>query len=138
VPRLLLSTPAMPAVWPTRLRRTAGPGWRRVRAEQPPDTSARWALAAGHARRGPGRSVAVDPASVWAWGERASWPWRALTAWLGDTVPSTEGHVDAWWRVGRQHEAPLPVAAKGLALSGAAWGWSACAPAGRLVAAFPW
>jgi len=29
--RLLLSTPAMHAVWPTRLRRTSGPGWCRSR-----------------------------------------------------------------------------------------------------------
>lgn len=54
-----------------------------VRAEEPHDPSARRALAAGHALRGPGRLGGGDTDPVGGWGERAGRPGRAVPAWLG-------------------------------------------------------
>jgi hypothetical protein len=87
---MLLSTPAMHALWPTRLRRASGgrcgadrgiprllctlcqgtfavrhgTAYCGVRAEAPPYTIARRALAEGHALRGTGRIVDVDTDTV--------------------------------------------------------------------------
>jgi IS1 family transposase len=106
-----------------------------VRAEEPHDTIAMRALAEGHSLRGTGRLVDVDTDTVWDWVDRAGRHCRAVTTYLFDTLQIPECQVDAWWSFVRKKAAPLTVAEKVLALSGDAWGWIACAPAWRLVAA---
>ena len=113
-----------------------GPAYFGVHAEEPHDTIALRALAAGHARRGTGRLVGVDQATVWDWRDRAGRPWRAVTTSRFDHWPIPACPVDAWWSFVRQQDAPLTVAEKVLALYGEAWVWSAFAPPWRLVAAF--
>jgi hypothetical protein len=105
------------------------------RAEEPHATRARRAWAAGQARRGTGRLVAGERETGGGGLERAGGPGRAVTAWRCAPWPRTAGPGDACWRVVRQHAAPLPGAATVLARSGAAWGWLAGAPGGRLGAA---
>jgi hypothetical protein len=87
-----------------------------VHAEAPHATSALRALADGHALRGPGRSLGVDQETVGDGRDRAGRHGRAVTTDLVDHWPLTEGHVDAWWSVVRQHDAHLTVAEKVLAL----------------------
>ena len=106
-----------------------------VRAEEPNDTIAMRALAAGHALRGTGRIVDVDKDTVCDWVGRAGRPCRVVTTYRFDTLHSTECQVDEWWSFGRKKEAHLSVAEKVLALSGAAWVWIAFAPEWRLGAA---
>jgi hypothetical protein len=89
IPRLLCTT------WQGTVSVRQGTAYGGVRAAEPPDTIARRALADGHALRGTGRIVEVDTETVCGWLERAERPWRAVTAWRFDTVPSTECQGDA-------------------------------------------
>ena len=107
-----------------------------VRAEEPNDTIAMRALAEGNALRSTGRIVAVEKDTVCDWLARAGRHCRVVTTYLFDTLHITEGQVDALWSFVGQKEAHLTVAERVLALYGDAWGWLACAPAWRLVAAF--
>jgi IS1 family transposase len=107
-----------------------------IRVEAPHSTIAMRARAEGKARRGTGRIVDVDKATVCDWGDRAGRPCRAVTTYLFDTLHITECQVDELWSFVRKKEASLSVAEKGLALYGDAWVWIAFAPAWRLVAAF--
>jgi hypothetical protein len=107
-----------------------------VRAEEPHDTIAMRALAAGNSVRGTGRIVEIDQDTVCDWRERAGRHWRAVTTSLFDTLHITACQGDEVWSFGRKQEAPLSAAEKVLALYGDAWGWIAVAPAWRLVAAF--
>ena len=66
-----------------------------VHAEEPHDTMAMRALAAGNSLRGPGRIVAGDKDTVCGWLDRAGRHGRAVTPWLFDTLHGTECHVDA-------------------------------------------
>jgi hypothetical protein len=105
------------------------------RAEEPHDTRARRAWAAGQARRGTGRLVAGETETGGGGLERAGRPGRAVPAWRCAPWPRTAGPGDAFGRVGRQPAAPRTGAAPVLALAGAAWGGRAGAPGGRLGAA---
>jgi len=107
-----------------------------VRAAEPHDPIAMRALAEGHALRGPGHLVESEKDTVGDGRDRAGRPGRAVTTSWFDPWPLTECHGDAWWSFVRQKEAPRTVAENVRARSGEAWGWSACAPAWRLVAAF--
>jgi hypothetical protein len=57
------------------------------RAEEPHDTIAMRALAAGHSLRGTGRLVEIDKDTGCAWLERAGRHGRAVTTSLFDTLP---------------------------------------------------
>src|SRR5262245_7160413 len=81
-----------------------------VRAEEPHDTIAMRALAAGHAVRSTGRIIEVEKDTVCDGLARAGWHCRAVTTSLCETWPITEGHVDAWWSFVRKQEAHLTVA----------------------------
>jgi len=113
-----------------------GPAYVGRRVAEPTATRALWALAEWHALRGTRRSVEVDKNTGCDGGERTRRPGRAVPPSRGDTWPIPEGQGDACWSGGRKQEAPLREAAQGWARSGAAWGWSAFAPAWRLGAAF--
>ena len=140
---MLLSSPTMHPLRPTRLWHASGPLWSRSRhsttavhhvsghvfgapghgilrysVEEPNDTIAMRALAEGNSLRGTGRIVDVDQDTVCDWVDRAGRHCRAVTTYLFDTLHITECQGDAFWSFVRKKEAPLSVAEKVWALYG--------------------